>query len=300
MQMRALVTGASGFVGTHLRCQLLEEGAEVHSVERARFSQPQALRALIEQVRPTHIFHLAGVLGGSPGGYTVQHEANVLTTANLLEAVVASRQNPWIMVASSSAVYGATIPAENPLREDRPLRPITLYGVSQVAREMLALQFHLAHGLRTVRVRTFNLIGPGQPEGLLASELARQLVLAEADEVSALVRVGNLFPRRDFTDVRDAVRAYLCLSATAQGGEVYNVCSGRSTSVQDCLNLLTSMVKVPVRVEVDPSRVRTTEIADQVGDAGSLRAATGWTPEIPLDESLHDMLAEWRSHVAVG
>lgn len=297
---RVLITGASGFVGTHLSRCLLAEGAQVHSVERERLGQMRALQSLIEGVRPTHIFHLAGILGTAPGGWAAQYEANVAVTSTLLETVLASRTDPWIMISSSSAVYGATTPAENPLHEDRPLRPLTPYGVSHVAREMLALQFYLAHGLRTVRVRTFNLVGPGQPETLLASALTRQVASAEHEGVPAAIRVGNLFPKRDYTDVRDAVRAYVLLAATAQGGGVYNVCSGRSMSVQTCLDVLTRLVSVPVQIAVDPARVRTLEISDQVGDARGLRQATGWEPKIPLASSLHDMLAFWRSRLQVG
>lgn len=313
--LRVLVTGSSGFVGAHLVTLLLAEGAEVTGVDRVRPSgalkpdhprfhvvhadleTPGLLDQLMAQVRPTHICHLAGVLGGVPGGYAVQHEANVLLTIRLLEAVRASHLNPWILVASSSAVYGATSPEENPLGEDRPLRPITHYGVSKVAQEMAALQCHLAYGLKTVRVRTFNLVGPGQSHTLLASDVVSQVARAEQRGADLLVRVGDRFPRRDYTDVRDAVRAYRLLMSQAQPGGVYNVCSGRSYAVQACLDILAGLVSAPLKVEVDERRIRAVDVADQVGDPRRLRAATGWEAQLPLEVSLRDLLVEWRGKV---
>ena len=296
---RVLVTGASGFVGTHLIARLRAEGAEVALINRAQLAAIDALTEQLDAIRPTHLYHMAGVLGGAPGGYEVQHEANVMTTVRLLEAVVAARLDPWIMVTSSSAVYGQTNPDENPLGEDRPFRPLTEYGVSQVGREMAALRYHVAHRLRTVRVRTFNLVGPGQPRTLLASDVAHQVALAERERGPLAVRVGNLFPRRDYTDVRDAVRAYVLLASSAQPGEVYNVCTGRSSSVQQCVDLFAGMVKEPLRIDVDETRIRPIEIADQIGDPSRIHQATGWQATIPLAVSLRDLLDAWRAHAAV-
>jgi GDP-4-dehydro-6-deoxy-D-mannose reductase len=169
-----------------------------------------------------------------------------------------------------------------------------------VARETVALQYHLAHGVRTVRVRTFNLIGPGQSTSLLAADVTRQLVQAEYEGTEAIIRVGNLFPRRDYTDVRDAIRAYLLLAARAQGGELYNVCSGHSRSVQECLDLLATVSPVRWRVVVEAARVRTVEIDEQVGDPTRLARLTGWTPVIPMARILQDMLAYWRSRLEVA
>lgn len=296
---RVLVTGSAGFVGTHLCHLLREEGTTVWGVERVRLTDVELLIELIEDVRPTHIFHLAGVLGGAPEGYAALFEANAMTTAHLLAAIVRSGCDPWVMVSSSSAVYGPMAPEEGPLSEERPPRPVTPYGVSQVARETVALQHHLAHGVRTVRVRTFNLIGPGQSASLLAADVTRQLAQAEHEGAEAIIRVGNLFPRRDYTDVRDAVRAYLLLAGNAQGGEVYNVCSGRSLSVQDCLDILSTVSPVPLRVVVEAERVRAVEVAEQVGDPARLHRVTGWAPAIPLAVSFQDLLAFWRSRLQV-
>lgn len=296
---RVVLTGASGFVGSHLRAGLQDEGAHVWNVPHPQLSDMQALTETLHRIRPTHLFHLAGVLGGAPGGYAALFEANAMTTAHLLAAIVHSGCDPWVMVSSSSAVYGPMAPEEGPLSEERPPRPVTPYGVSQVARETVALQYHLAHGVRTVRVRTFNLIGPGQSASLLAADVTRQLAQAEHEGAEAIIRVGNLFPRRDYTDVRDAVRAYLLLAGSAQGGEVYNVCSGRSLSVQGCLDILSTVSPVPLRVVVEAERVRAVEVAEQVGDPARLHRVTGWAPVIPLAVSFQDLLAFWRSRLQV-
>ena len=286
---QVLVTGASGFVGQAVLQACREAGANAVGMDRSR-----AFTDTLEDVRPTHVIHLAGVLPGAPGGSAVHDEANVRFTVRLFDAIRAAAMSPRILVASSSAVYGATTPEENPLTERHPFRPLTAYAVSKVAQEMLAVQAHLADGLPTIRVRTFNLIGPGQSRTLLASDLAGQIAEAEWGGRSATLRVGNLTPRRDYTDVRDAARAYVLLAAGGAPGEVYNVCSGRSWSVQECLDVLARLARVPVQVEVDAARQRAVEIPDQVGSAQRLNAATGWQPGIPVETSLRDLLDSWR------
>jgi len=311
----ALVTGSSGFVGTRLVTALLAEGAKVAGVDRvipgasgqerrtpSLFFQgdvgnPALIADVLARVQPTDIFHFAGMLSQTAGDSTTQYEAHVRSTVCLLDAIRAAKQDPWILVASSSAVYGATSPPENPLGEDRPLRPLNHYAASKIAQEMVALQYFLAHQLRTVRVRSFNLIGPGQPSHLLVSDVVRQVAVVERAGGPMTVRIGNLFPRRDYTDVRDAVRAYLVLARSGQPGEVYNVCTGRSYSVQDCVDTLARLIGKPVRVEVDQARVRQCEITDQVGAADRLRTATGWQPTIPLETSVLDLLAYWRKRL---
>jgi GDP-4-dehydro-6-deoxy-D-mannose reductase len=252
---------------------------------------------LLQQQRPTHVIHLAGVAEGAAGGSLVQYEVNLIATLRLLEAIRSSGLDPWILVASSSAVYGDAESKDLPLTEDEPFRPVNHYGVSKAAQELAALGAFLNDRLRTVRVRTFNLIGPGQPSTLVASDLARQIAQAERADRPVVLRVGNLAARRDYTDVRDAARAYALLAARAEAGEVYNVCSGRSHAVQECVDILSRLARVPVTVQVDEARMRPVDLPNQVGSPDRLRAATGWEPRIPLDASLKDLLEMWRQRV---
>lgn len=299
-ERRVLVTGSSGFVGTHL-CELLRaERVEVATIEHARLQHVEAVTEALAALRPTHIIHLAGISDGTGEDGARYYEAHLLTTGRLLDAARRSSREARIVIASSSAVYGATTPEENPLAEDRPLRPVTPYGVSKVAQEMAALQAHLAHQVWTVRVRTFNLIGPGQPPHLLVSGLARQVAQAEGEGQPITVRVGNLTPRRDYTDVRDAARAYLLLAERGEPGAVYNVCAGRSTSVQECVELLARVAEAPVHVVQDEARRRRCEIPDQIGDSLRLERLTGWRPRIPLEQSVCDLFEEWRERVRMG
>ena len=311
--MRVLITGVSGFVGRHLSTELNSEGAEVLGTARTAFptaipehrphttlgdlTQEGWMVELLQRFRPTHVIHLAGVTEGAAGGYAVQYEVNLVATVRLLEAIRSSGLDPWILVASSSAVYGDAKSNDLPLTEDEPLRPVNHYGVSKAAQELATLCAFLNHRLRTVRVRTFNLVGPGQPATLVASDLARQIAQAERADRPAVVRLGNLAARRDYTDVRDAARAYALLAARAEAGEVYNVCSGRSHAVQDCVDILTRLARVPVTVQVDEARIRPSDLPNQVGSPDRLRAATGWQPQIPFDVSLKDLLDVWRQRV---
>jgi len=243
------------------------------------------------------VFHLAGVLPGSPGGPAIQYEAHLMTTIRLLEAVRKTRADCRVLIASSSAVYGPTTSEDPPLTEEWPFRPLTHYAASKVAQEMTALHYALAYKMWTVRVRTFNLVGPGQPSGLLASDLAHRIALAERGGSPTTLRVGNLFPRRDYTDVRDAARAYVLLAMGARPGEVYNVCSGRSYSVRECAELLMQMASVPLTLAADATLVRDVEIADQRGAFDSIRAVVGWQPGLSLEASLRDLLEDWRARV---
>lgn len=304
---RVLVTGAAGFVGRYLLRVLISQAAEVIGLDVAAGSTPSEhevicgdvndanlMTRLLGRLKPTHIFHLAGSLDRHTNDYAALHEAHVASTNRLLEVVKAFGGTPRVLVASSSAVYGATQASDNPLQEDRGFRPMTPYAVSKVAQEMVALQYYLVHDIWTVRVRAFNLIGPHQPAGLLASDVSQQLVHAEQARTEAVLKVGDLTPRRDFVDVRDAVRAYLLLASLGRPGEVYNICSERSHAASECVDLLARMARVPVRVESDASRRAGREVSDQVGSAQRLRRLSGWQPQISFEESLRDVLEACR------
>jgi GDP-4-dehydro-6-deoxy-D-mannose reductase len=313
--MRALITGSSGFIGSHLADHLMAAGATVFGLGRVvpahqRISQVLShrvfagdlldesfLKASISEIKPTHVFHLAGVLNGAIGGSAAQYNVNVLGTIRLLDCLMSAGLSPLVLIASSSAVYGA--PLSLPISEEHELRPLTHYATSKVAQEMVGIQYYLAAGMRIVRARTFNIIGAGQSPSLLTSWLAQQVVQAEAGG-ERVIRVGNLSPRRDYTDVRDVVRAYGLLANSSSSGDVYNVCSGASHSVQECVEVLMKMAQVPLELEVEPSRIRKEEIADQVGSSDKLRQATGWLPGIAFEESVTDLLDYYRQSLRNG
>lgn len=305
--MRILVTGASGFVGFHLVNYFIDHQIEVWGIDRvipdvprnntqfikSELSSAAELVAILRQVKPTHVIHLAGVLGNA--SYQILYQVNVISTVHLLEAIRQAGYPIRMLLASSSGVYGATTPEKNPLREETPLRPVSHYGASKLAQENAGRQYFDAYQIPVVIVRTFNLSGPGLSPALLASGLARQIVQRELGQTADSILVGNLWPRRDYVDVRDAVKAYAGLLTHGQPGQAYNLCTGRSYSVQECLDGLLKQAHCPVTVQQDPQRIRHEEVADQIGDFARLHAATGWQPAIPFEQSLADLLQHWRT-----
>jgi GDP-4-dehydro-6-deoxy-D-mannose reductase len=311
-ESRILITGISGFVGTHLASHLRSLPIKIFGVDCCDSSGSASgsvrgyelligdlldqsfVHAALNDSRPTHIFHLAGVLGGAAGGSATQYTVNLLGTVTLLESIISLGLSPWIMVASSSAVYGK--PKRTPTDESEDLRPLTTYAASKAAQEMAALQAQLSHGMRIVRTRTFNLIGAGQSRALLTSDLAYQVALGESTG-SRCLRVGNLSPRRDYSDIRDVVRAYSLLCEKNISGDVFNVCSGKSHSVQECVDVLMKLSRVPLELKVESSRMRHEEIDEQVGNPQKLQEQTRWRPEISFEQSLSDLLDDCRRRV---
>jgi GDP-4-dehydro-6-deoxy-D-mannose reductase len=308
--VRVLVTGSSGFVGHHLTAYLAQADYEAWGIDqnplddpeiRSRFflselSDVDEIIHIIKQVQPTHLVHLAGVLGDAT--YEALYRVNVLGTIHLLEALRRAGSTARVLIASSSAVYGANPPEQNPLGEGCPPCPISHYGVSKLAQENVGRQYYHAYQMPILIARTFNLVGPGMSPALLASSLARQIAKVELGQSSRPILVGNLWPRRDYVDVRDAVKAYVALVTAGQPGLVYNVCTGHSSSVQNCLEVLLNLARQPVQVKQDPRRMRSEEIADQAGDPARLHEATGWEPTIPFEKSLTDLLDSWRAVLA--
>ncbi|HMQ25133.1 MAG TPA: GDP-mannose 4,6-dehydratase [Acidimicrobiales bacterium] len=298
--MKALITGAHGFVGQYLSEHLEAEGDEVVGVDR--HDGPDLLdstgwRDLLDRVRPDAVYHLAGQadVGGSWSAPVETFRANAEGTLNVLEAC-ATVEVPRVLAVSSADVYGRVTQAELPLDEDAPLRPVSPYAASKVSADFLALQAFLGRGLGVLRVRAFNHLGVGQTDRFVASALAHRVARNEV-EGGDVVPVGNLTPRRDFTDVRDVVRAYRLLVVHGEPGEVYNVCSGHDVAVAELAEQLVQLAERPMRLEADPALQRPVDIPVLRGDNTRLRTATGWTPEIPLHQTLGDLLAHWRTVV---
>ena len=315
--MRALITGSAGFVGQHLIAYLLREtdldivgsvyfklplpvndSPRVH-FEHADLQDEDVVADLIARWRPDYIFHLAGqsFVPYSWRNPWLTFDQNVHIQLNVFRAMIQARLDARILVVGSGDEYGAIEPEDLPIDEQTPLRPISPYAVSKIAQEMLGWQYHHSHGIHAVRVRPFNHIGPGQREMFVASNFAKQVAEIEAGLKPPVLRHGNLDARRDFTDVRDVVRAYWLLLNQGQPGEVYNVGSGRAVSIQEMLDIFLHMSAVAIRTEIDPERMRPSDIPIIVCDPGKLHRTTGWRAEIPLKQTLADILNEWRRKV---
>ena len=297
--VRALLTGAGGFVGGYLRSHLEAEGDEVVGLgDEVDITDSEAVRAAMTDAAPEAVYHLAAAshVGSSWSAPAEVMRVNGLGTLHVLLAAEAAGADR-VLVVGSAEEYGRVQPDQLPIVEDTPLRPVSPYGASKVAAEVMALQAHLGRGLGAVLVRSFNHLGPGQSDQLVASGLARQVALNErsgGEELSA----GDLSPRRDFTDVRDVVRAYRLLVAHGQPGVPYNVCSGRAVAISEVADHLVGLARHRMRVVLDRERLRPIDLPVLCGDSSRLRAATGWEPDITLDHTLADLLAWWRERVA--
>jgi GDP-4-dehydro-6-deoxy-D-mannose reductase len=312
--VKALVTGAGGFVGGHLvrYLQAQDDVEVVGSVfrdpttyddlsEGVRFVQadlrePDTLRQIMNDVRPDHIYHLAGqafVPLSFDDPWPTLH-TNIRAQLNVLEA---ARYADWpcrVLVLGSGDVYGPITPEQNPVDEKQPFNPTSPYSVSKITQDLLGQQYHYSFDVDCVIVRPFNHFGPRQNKRFVAPAFASQVAAIERGEQEPVVRVGNLEAERDFTDVRDIVRAYCLLMAHGTAGEVYNVGSGQAHSIRYLLDVLLSYSDVSIDVTIDPDRLRPVEVPLVVCDATRLRQATGWEPQYSFEETLRDVLAEWR------
>lgn len=313
--MNALITGAGGFVGGHLLTYLSTHSPDValYGTLLSEAERRPALNALCQlhvidlrdeqgthdllaQLRPARIFHLAGQ-AFVPRSFEEPWETleiNIRGTLSILQAVHNLKLDTRLLIIGSAEVYGAAALDMLPLTEDAPFAPSSPYSVSKVGQDMLALQYNRAHHLYTVRVRPFNHIGPGQNTRFAVSDWAAQIAQAEAGLRAPVVEVGNLAAARDFTDVRDVVRAYALALESGRSGDVFNVCSGRAYTMQVIVEKLASLSMVPIEIRVAPERFRPVEIPILYGSYQRLHERTGWQPEIGLEQSLRDVLDEWR------
>ena len=314
---RVLITGVTGFAGSHLVDFLLSRGdCDIYGIQRWRsrtenvehfldkitmleceLRDATSTRDTLEKVKPDWIFHLAAQ-SFVPTSWTAPTESlttNVLAQLNLFEAVRHAGIKCRIQLACSSEEYGMVYPDEVPIRETNPLRPLSPYAVSKVAQDMLGYQYWMSHQVDSVRTRGFNHEGPRRGPVFVASDFAKQVADIEKGRKAPVLHVGNLEAQRDFTDVRDMVKAYVLALEKCEPGEVYNICSGKAWRIQEVLDRLLAMSKVKIEVREDPARLRPSDVPILLGDYSKFHAVTGWKPTIPFEQTLTDMLEYWRA-----
>ena len=320
--MRALITGLTGFAGSHLADHLLSQpdwqvfGVGLPTDSRRNIAHlgdrvslvPADLGdyattvALLREVAPSHVFHLAaqasvGRAWSDPAATLVN---NITAQAHLLQGLVELGQSPRVLIVGSADEYGLVRPDELPITEDTPLRPVNPYAVSKIAQDYLGYQYHLSHQLPVVRVRPFNHIGPRQAPGFVVPDFCRQIARIEAGQQEPRLAVGNLEAYRSFADVRDVVVAYRLALTEGRPGQVYNIGAGEPVSMGDLLTLLLSMSEVPIAVDTDPDRLRPSDIPCLSCDCQRLRRDTGWVPRYTLEQSLQAVLDYWRTSPAAA
>jgi len=314
--MRVLITGVSGFAGSHLADYLLTRpglelwGAALTTHRPDYLSpavrllavdlrDPEAVQRLIQAVQPEQVYHLAGqaFVPQSRQDPWDTLETNLKPQVNLFQALSRERLRPRILIVSSYEVYAGLAPRKGPVDEAWPLGPDSPYGVSKVAQEFFARLYFEEHDLPVVRARPFNHIGPRQSTRFVAAAFASQVACIQAGVSPAVIKVGNLAARRDFSDVRDIVRAYVLLLEQGAPGEVYNLGAGRSYAIRELLDRLLAFAGVDCDIQIDPERYRPLTVPDVVCDASRARAACGWQPLISLDQTLAELLAYERGRL---
>ncbi|MFA5374695.1 MAG: GDP-mannose 4,6-dehydratase [Dehalococcoidia bacterium] len=314
---RALITGITGFAGSHLAEHLLNKKMEVYGTARWRSNldniehikndihllnadmrDGHSLEVVLEESNPDYIFHLAAqsFVPMSWRAPADTMETNVIGTIHLFEAVRKLNINPKIQIAGSSEEYGMVYTDELPITEEHQLRPLSPYAVSKIAADKLSYQYHMSYGLHTVITRGFNHTGPRRGEVFVTSNFAKQIAEIEKG-AKPIIHVGNLDTTRDFTDVRDMVRGYLLAADKGQPGEVYNICSGKAIKIRDLLDLLVCMSHKKIKVQQDPDRMRPSDVEALRGDCSKFVKQTGWKQTIPFEKTMEDLLNYWRERV---
>ena len=295
---RVLVTGARGFVGRYLVEHLERAGTDVTGWTREQVDllDRRAVARAIAELRPSVVYHCAGAahVGQSFGNIADTLAANVLGTHHVLDALRSTGISARVLLTGSSLVYRQS---NRPLREEDPTGPATPYALSKLAQEMLGQRGVLEDRQHVLLTRPFNHTGPRQAPTYAAPTFAQQIALIEKGRIPPEIVVGNLEASRDLHDVRDTVRAYTTIVERGQPGRVYNVCSGQSFKIRDVLDRLVSMSRVPVTVTVDPERYRPSDNLVLWGDRGRIERELGWKPEIPLQQTLTDLLEYWRKEI---
>jgi GDP-4-dehydro-6-deoxy-D-mannose reductase len=318
MAKKALITGIAGFVGSHMAELLLSKGYEVYGLCRPRSKMDHiesiksklhledadlldshSLYSTISKIRPDYIFHLAAqsFVPTSWGSPAVTLEVNIVGSANVFEAVRQVGIDPVIQIACSSEEYGLVHEDEVPIKETNPLRPLSPYAVSKLAMDYLGYQYFESYKMRIIRTRGFNHTGPRRGDSFAESTFAKQIAMIEKGKQEPIIYVGNLEASRDYTDVRDMVRAYLLAVEKCDPGEVYNIAVGSAVKIADVLNMMLAMSKVKVQIKEDPARMRPSDVPILIGDNSKFVAKTGWSPQIPFTKTAEDLLNYWRERV---
>jgi GDP-4-dehydro-6-deoxy-D-mannose reductase len=253
----------------------------------------------LTEIKPDYIFHLAAqsFVQSSWASPANTIEINVVGSVHLFEAIRRAGIEPVIQIAGSSEEYGLVYPDEVPVKEENPLRPLSPYAVSKVAMDYLGYQYYQSYKMKIVRTRAFNHTGPRRGEVFAESNFAKQIALIEKGKQEPVIFVGNLEAERDYTDVRDTIRAYLLSVQKCDYGDVYNIATGKAVKIKKVLEILLSMSKIKVEIKEDKSRLRPSDVPILIGDATKFRKATGWKPEIPFEKTMEDLLNYWRSRV---
>jgi len=281
------VTGAFAAKPSHL------------NLVEASLTDPHAIRLAIAGVRPDRIFHLAAQ-SFVPTSWQEPAETirtNMIGQVNLFEALRSEGLDAFVHVAGSSEEYGLVYPHEVPISEDNPLRPQSPYAVSKVGQELLALQYYRSYGLRSLVTRAFNHTGPRRGEVFVTSNLSKQIAEMEKGLKPPVLSLGDTTVRRDWSDVRDVARGYWLALEKGQPGEVYNIGSGKARSVAELVELLRSLTQVKIEVRQDPARLRPSDVPLLQANDAKFRAATGWEPQIPFEQTIRDVLDFWRARV---
>lgn len=311
---RVVVTGCGGFVGRYLTALLAEEGFDVWGVDikpdapDLRLSEYRSIdlqskadvEKLLKDAQAGSIIHLAAQ---SSGGISFRkpHETivnNSLSVLNILEVIRTSETKARLLAIGSADVYGSVEPADLPLVETMPARPNNPYALSKAIQEECCILYASVFGVDVVSTRSFNHTGAGRPDTFVLSSFARQVVEIKKGKREPVVKVGNIDVKRDFSDVRDVSRAYVLLLDGGESGQIYNVCSGTSRSLREILERLAELAGIELKIEVDKERLRASDIEELRGDASRLRAATGWQPSIPFDDTLQSLLDAWDARVS--
>ena len=314
--MRILITGISGFAGSHLADYFLKEKKhEVFGTIKWRSNRENirhvedkiellecdikdafAMKTVLEESKPDQIFHLAAQSYVPFSWRTPQEtiQTNIIGEVNLFEAVRDLQLDPMMHIAGSSEEYGLVYPDELPITEGNPLRPLSPYAVSKVAQDLLGYQYFKSYGLRIVRTRAFNHTGPRRGEVFVTSNFAKQLIEIELGKRKPVLYVGNLDAVRDFSDVRDVVRGYALALQKGKPGEVYNIASGKGITIRGLLDKLIELTNADVKIKQDPARLRPSDVELLTGSPEKFQKATGWSPEIPFEQTLKDLMDFWR------